>query len=83
MRCAGAFEHHLLGASLGVALDVTENWRIALMTGSTEFSTGQRGTVETSAFRQRFSFSADLELLLDFTWRNDYREGKLTLGYYF
>ena len=39
--------------------------------------------VESSAVRQRFSFSTDLELNLDFVWLNDYREGKLTLGYYF
>ena len=72
-----------LGASLGIMVDFSKSWRVALLGQTTNYSEGNRGTVEESSFRQRFSLTTDLELNLDFNWRNDYREGKLTLGYYF
>ena len=72
-----------LGAQLGVMVDFMPGWRLALEGSSTNYSEGQQGTVEQSSLRQRFNLTANLELNLDFSWRNDYREGKLTLGYYY
>ena len=72
-----------LGALLGLVVDFTAGWRMDLQGKSTHYSEGQQGTVEESSVRQRFRLSTNLELNLDFSWRNDYREGKLTLGYYY
>ena len=71
------------GAEVGAMVDILPQWRVGLVGHTTNFSEGDRSVVESSALRQRFSFTTDLELNLDFLWLNDYREGKLTLGYYF
>ena len=44
---------------------------------------GQRSEVGTAALRQRFDLSANLELHLDWSGVEDYREGLLGLSYYF
>ncbi len=58
-------------------------WRIGLFGSWTRYTEGQPGKVGTAALRQRFNLSTNLELHLDWSGVEDYREGLLGLGYYF
>ena len=71
------------GASLGILVDVTDNWRSALIGRTIEFTRGEEGRVERAAFQNRYSLTENLELKLDLAWVNDYREAFLALGVYF
>jgi hypothetical protein len=63
--------------------DVTEKGRLALSANRTRYTGGQRGYVTEVVLRQLFTLSRNTELTLDFKTVEDYREGKLGLGYYF
>jgi hypothetical protein len=71
------------GITAGLLCDVTENWRLALVANRTRYMEGQRGYVSEAELRQRFTLSRSTELTFDFKAVEDYREGKLGLGYYF
>ena len=71
------------GAGLGILVDVTDNWRSALIGRTIEFTQGEEGRVERAAFQNRYSLTGNLELKPDLAWVNDYREALLALGVYF
>jgi hypothetical protein len=71
------------GATAGILFDVTEKGRLALSANRTRYTEGQRGYVTEVVLRQLFTLSRNTELTFDFKTVEDYREGKLGLGYYF
>jgi hypothetical protein len=71
------------GVTAGILFDVTEKGRLALSANRTRYTGGQRGYVTEVVLRQLFTLSRNTELTLDFKTVEDYREGKLGLGYYF
>jgi len=72
-----------LGVTAGILYDVTEKWRLAIVANRTHYMEGQRDNVFEAELRQRFTLSRNNELTFDFKVVDDYREGKLGLGYYF
>ncbi|MCH9046946.1 MAG: DUF4105 domain-containing protein [SAR324 cluster bacterium] len=71
------------GASAGLLVHLAGWWRIGLFGSWTRYTEGQSGEVGTAALRQRFNLSTNLELHLDWSGVEDYREGLLGLSYYF
>lgn len=71
------------GARVGLLVDFMPGWRMALLASSINYSEGQRGEVGRAELRQRFSITANVEVNLDLLWLEDYRQGRLGLGWYF
>ncbi len=71
------------GLGAGIVLTFTDWWRAALLGRRINYTEGQRSDVGEASLQTRFTLTRNVELSLEWKGVEDYREGKLALGYYF
>jgi len=74
-----------LGGTLGLLFEFTPDWRVALTGSQTRYVLGvdEPVTVERAALRQRYSLSQNLDLRLDWSGVEHYREVMAGVSWYF
>jgi len=71
------------GATVGLLLNASDSWRMAIIANRTHYSAGQSDYVSKAEFKNRFHLSRNLEIIFDLKGVEEYREGKIGFGYYF
>lgn len=71
------------GATVGLLLNASDSWRMAITANRTHYTVGQRDYVSEIEFKNRFYLSRNLEIIFDLKDVEEYREAKLGFGYYF